>query len=72
MQLVTDRVWMLNPAKEDTIYDPAKVKRFHGSRTPADRRFISRSPATPWDNIPGAPGIGEKGAVDLLTTVRLA
>ena len=30
LQLVTDRVSMLNPAKDDTWYDPAKVKEFMG------------------------------------------
>src|SRR5438093_11337536 len=30
MQLVTERVSMLNPAKDDLLYDPAKVKEFLG------------------------------------------
>ena len=30
LQLVTDRVSMLNPAKDDTWYDPAKVEGVHG------------------------------------------
>ncbi len=65
MQLVTDRVWMLNPAKDDTIYDPTKVKDFMGVEP---RQIVDYLALTgdSVDNIPGAPGIGEKGAVDLL------
>src|ERR1700722_8046032 len=32
LQLVTERVSMLNPAKDDTWYDPVKVKEFMGVR----------------------------------------
>ncbi len=32
LQLVTDRVSMLNPAKDDLWYDPAKVEEFMGVR----------------------------------------
>lgn len=65
MQLVTDRVWMLNPAKEDTLYDPSKVKEFMGVEPRLIIDYLSLTGDTV-DNIPGAPGIGEKGAVDLL------
>jgi DNA polymerase-1 len=65
MQLVTDRVWMLNPAKDDTIYDPAKVKEFMGVEPRHIADYLALTGDTV-DNIPGAPGIGEKGAVDLL------
>src|SRR5579862_6950188 len=30
MQIVSERVWMLNPAKDDEWYDPVKVKEFLG------------------------------------------
>jgi DNA polymerase I len=65
LQLVTDRVSMLNPAKDDTWYDPAKVKEFMGvePRQVADLLALKGDAI---DNIPGAPGIGEKGARDLL------
>ena len=65
LQLVTDRVSMLNPAKDDTWYDPAKVKEFMGvePRQVADLLALKGDAV---DNIPGAPGIGDKGAVDLL------
>ena len=64
LQLVTDRVSMLNPAKDDTWYDPAKVKEFMGvePRQVADLLALKGDAV---DNIPGAPGIGEKGAQDL-------
>jgi DNA polymerase-1 len=65
MQIVTDRVSMLNPAKDDEWYDPAKVKEFLGvlpSQVPD--LFALKGDAI--DNIPGAPGIGDKGAKDLI------
>ena len=65
LQLVTDKVSMLNPAKDDTWYDPAKVREFMGvePRQVADLLALKGDAV---DNIPGAPGIGEKGARDLL------
>jgi len=65
LQLVTERVSMLNPAKDDTWYDPAKVKEFMGvePRQVADLLALKGDAV---DNIPGAPGIGDKGAQDLL------
>ena len=65
MQLVTDRIYMLNPAKDDFIYDPAKVKEFMGVEPKLISDYLALTGDTV-DNIPGAPGIGEKGAVDLL------
>ncbi len=65
LQLVTDRVAMLNPAKDDEWYDPAKVKEFMGvpPELVADLLALKGDAI---DNIPGAPGIGEKGARDLI------
>jgi len=65
LQLVTDRVAMLNPAKDDTWYDPAKVKEFMGVQ-PAQVADLLALMGDAIDNIPGAPGIGEKGAQTLL------
>ena len=65
LQLVTDRVSMLNPAKDDTWYDPAKVKEFMGVE-PCQVADLLALKGDAVDNIPGAPGIGEKGAQDLL------
>jgi DNA polymerase-1 len=65
MQLITPHVSMLNPAKDDEWYDPAKVKEFLG--VPPEQvadLFALRGDAI--DNIPGAPGIGDKGAVAII------
>lgn len=65
MQLVDDRVSMLNPMKDDTLYDPAKVEEFIGV-APAQVADLLALKGDAVDNIPGAPGIGEKGAKDLI------
>jgi DNA polymerase-1 len=65
MQLVTERVAMLNPAKDDERYDPAKVKEFLGVR-PDQVTDLLALKGDAVDNIPGAPGIGDKGAKDLI------
>jgi DNA polymerase-1 len=65
LQLVTDRVAMLNPAKDDTWYDPTKVKEFMGVH-PVQVADLLALMGDTIDNIPGAPGIGEKGAQTLL------
>jgi len=65
LQLVTERVSMLNPAKDDTWYDPAKVKEFMGV-PPGQVADLLALKGDSIDNIPGAPGIGDKGARDLL------
>jgi DNA polymerase-1 len=65
MQLVTEHVSMLNPAKDDEWYGPEKVKEFLGVRPEQVADLLAlRGDAV--DNIPGAPGIGEKGAKDLI------
>jgi DNA polymerase-1 len=65
MQLITDRVSMIDPAKDDLVYDALKVKEFLGV-APAQvaDQFALKGDAI--DNKPGAPGIGEKGARDLI------
>jgi DNA polymerase-1 len=65
LQLVTDRVAMLNPAKDDAWYGPEEVKKFMGVR-PDQVADLLALKGDAVDNIPGAPGIGEKGARDLL------
>jgi DNA polymerase-1 len=65
LQLVTDRVSMLNPAKDDTWYDPAKVQEFMGVE-PSQVADLLALTGDAIDNIPGAPGIGDKGARDLI------
>jgi DNA polymerase-1 len=65
LQLVGDGVSMLDMMKNDTLYDPQKVKAFKGvlPERIADLLALCGDPV---DNIPGAPGIGDKGAVQLL------
>jgi DNA polymerase I len=65
MQLVTDRVSMLNPAKDDIVYDPSKVEEFMGVK-PSQVADLLALKGDAIDNIPGAPGIGDKGAADLI------
>jgi DNA polymerase-1 len=65
LQLINEHVWMLNPAKDDTLYDPAKVKEFMGVH-PHQVADLLALKGDAVDNIPGAPGIGDKGAKDLI------
>src|SRR5439155_2494980 len=68
LQLVDDRITMLNPAKDDEIYDVAKVKEFMGV-LPTQVADLLALKGDAIDNIPGAPGIGDKGARDLIERV---
>jgi DNA polymerase-1 len=65
LQLVNRRVFMLNPMKDDTWYDEAKAKEFMGVK-PTQVADLLALMGDSIDNIPGAPGIGEKGARDLI------
>ena len=65
MQLVGDRVWFLNPMKDDMIYDAAGVKEFMGVE-PRQIIDLLALKGDSVDNIPGAPGIGDKGAKQLI------
>ncbi|MDZ4800752.1 MAG: DNA polymerase I [Bryobacteraceae bacterium] len=65
LQLVTDSVHMLNPMKDDTWYDPAKATEFMGVPPGAVADLLALK-GDAVDNIPGAPGIGDKGAKDLI------
>src|SRR3984893_6652638 len=65
LQLVNDRVHMYNPVKEDVWYDPAATEEFMGVR-PAQVADLLALKGDSIDNIPGAPGIGDKGARDLI------
>jgi len=65
MQLVTDRVKILNPQKDNLILDPAKVTEVLG--VPPDKVVdVMALRGDSVDNIPGAPGIGDKGSVELI------
>ncbi len=65
LQLVTDKVSMLNPAKDDAWYNADAVKKYMGVR-PDQVADLLALMGDSIDNIPGAPGIGEKGAQTLL------
>jgi DNA polymerase-1 len=65
LQLVNDHVSMLNPAKDDEWHDPAKVVEFMGV-PPGQVVDLLALQGDSVDNIPGAPGIGDKGAKDLI------
>ena len=65
MQLVTDHVKILNPQKDNLILDPAKVKEVLGV-SPEKVVDVMALRGDTVDNIPGAPGIGDKGSVDLI------
>lgn len=65
MQLVDDRVSMLDPAKDEVLYDASKVAEFIGV-PPAQVADLLALKGDAIDNIPGAPGIGDKGAIELI------
>ena len=65
MQLVNDRVSVLNPMKDNLISDPARVRELLGV-APAQVVDVMALRGDSIDNIPGAPGIGDKGSVDLI------
>jgi DNA polymerase I len=65
MQLVGDGVAMLNPTKDDTLFDAARVEETMGV-PPARVADLLALKGDAVDNIPGAPGIGDKGAQDLI------
>jgi DNA polymerase I len=65
LQLVNDRVFMLNPMKDDEWYDAAKVEKFMGVK-PSQVADLLALKGDSIDNIPGAPGIGDKGARALI------
>ena len=65
MQLVTPLVKILNPQKDNLILDPAKVVEVLG--VPPEKVVdVMALRGDVVDNIPGAPGIGDKGSVDLI------
>lgn len=65
MQLVGDRVKFLNPMKDDVVYDSAGVQEFMGVE-PKQIIDLLALKGDSVDNIPGAPGIGDKGAKQLI------
>ena len=66
LQLVDEHVSMLNPMKDDAWYGPEQVKDFLGVEPSRVADLLALKGDTS-DNIPGAPGIGDKGAQELIT-----
>jgi len=64
LQLVADEVQVYNPVSEEFL-DGAGVERVFGVRPDQVRDVLSLC-GDASDNIPGVPGIGEKGAKDLI------
>jgi DNA polymerase I len=65
LQLVTERVKVLNPVKDNLVLDREKVTETLG--VPPERVIdVMALRGDSVDNIPGAPGIGDKGSVELI------
>jgi len=65
MQLVNESVSILNPMKDNLILDSAGVENVLG--VPPERVIdVMALRGDAIDNIPGAPGIGDKGSVELI------
>ena len=65
LQLVNDKVCVLNPPKDNLICDAAKVEEILGV-PPSKVVDVMALRGDSIDNVPGAPGIGDKGSVDLI------
>jgi DNA polymerase-1 len=65
LQLVNDKVHVLNPPKDNLICDAAKVEEILGV-PPSKVIDVMALRGDSVDNIPGAPGIGDKGSVELI------
>ena len=65
MQLVNEQVHILNPPKDNLICDAAKVEEILGV-LPERVVDVMALRGDAIDNIPGAPGIGDKGSVELI------
>jgi DNA polymerase I len=65
LQLVDDKICVLNPPKDNLICDRAKVEEVLG--VPPEKVVdVMALRGDTIDNIPGAPGIGDKGSVELI------
>ncbi len=65
LQLVSERVKVLNPAKDNLVLDREKVIETLG--VPPEKVVdVMALRGDSIDNIPGAPGIGDKGSVELI------
>ena len=65
LQLVSDQVKVLNPVKDNLVLDHDKVVETLG--VPPEKVIdVMALRGDSIDNIPGAPGIGDKGSVELI------
>src|SRR5580658_10810381 len=65
LQLVTESVKVMNPMKDNLVLDREKVIETLG--VPPERVIdVMALRGDSVDNIPGAPGIGDKGSVELI------
>ena len=65
LQLVDGNVCVLNPPKDNLICDRAKVEELLGVK-PEQVIDLMALRGDSVDNVPGAPGIGDKGSVELI------
>jgi DNA polymerase-1 len=65
LQLVNEKVCVLNPPKDNLICDAVKVEEILGV-PPSKVVDVMALRGDSIDNIPGAPGIGDKGSVELI------
>jgi DNA polymerase-1 len=65
LQLVGDHIFVLDPSKDNLIYDDRKVEEYMGV-LPGFVADLLALKGDAVDNIPGAPGIGDKGARELV------
>src|SRR5262249_43714023 len=65
LQLVNDKVCVLNPPKDNLVCDAVKVEEILGVR-PEQVIDVMALRGDSIDNIPGAPGIGEKGSTEII------
>src|SRR5262249_33230556 len=65
LQLGNAKIHVLNPPKDNLIYDAAKVEEILGVR-PDQVIDVMALRGDSVDNIPGAPGIGDKGSVEII------
>jgi DNA polymerase-1 len=65
LQLVDEQICVLNPPKDNLVCDRAKVEEILG--VPPERVIdVMALRGDSIDNIPGAPGIGDKGSIEII------
>jgi DNA polymerase-1 len=65
LQLVNGDICVLNPPKDNLICDPPKVEEILGV-PPRQVIDVMALRGDSIDNVPGAPGIGDKGSVEII------